>query len=59
MCRDRFINHLYTEEIFVFRDCHWEYVENEDKTLFSGHHKTKILANELPEWHVRGRFYKC
>ena len=57
--RDRFKNHLYTEEILMCRNDHWGYVVNEDKTLFSGHHKTKILAEDLPDWYVRGRFYKC
>ena len=32
--------------------------ENEDGTLFSGHYKTKIRPEDLPEWYLYGRFYK-
>jgi hypothetical protein len=27
--------------------------------LFSGHHRTKILATDLPDWYIFGRYYKC
>ena len=56
---DRFKNHLYTMEILVFKDHHLCYIESENGTLFSGHHKTKILAQDLPDWYVYGRYYKC
>ena len=55
----RFKNHLYTKEIRVFRDHRLCAVESDDGTLFSGHYRTKIRAQELPEWYVYGRYYKC
>lgn len=33
-------------------------IQNDDFTLFSGHHKTKIKEEDLPEWYVFGRYYK-
>jgi hypothetical protein len=57
--KDRFKNHLYTREIFVYRNHSWRYVESGDGTLFSGHHRTKILAEDLPNWYIYGRYYKC
>ena len=56
---DRFKNHLYTREIRAFRNRQLCSVESDDGTLFSGHHRTKILAQDLPEWYVYGRYYKC
>ena len=53
------MNNLYTSEIRVYRDHHLCIIESEDGTLFSGHHKTKILAQDLPDWYVYGRYYKC
>lgn len=55
----RFCSNLYTIETIVFRDHRYQYIRNEDGTLFSGQHKTKILPQDLPEWYVYGRFYKC
>jgi len=57
--KSRFKNHLYTKEILVFKNNNWRYVENADGTLFSGHHRTKILAENLPAWYIYGRYYKC
>ena len=57
--RDRFKNPLYTREIKAYRDHHFCYVESDDGTLYSGHNRTKILAQDLPEWYVFGRYYKC
>lgn len=57
--RDRFKNPLYTREIKVYRDHHFRYVESDDGTLYSGHNRTKILAQDLPEWYLFGRYYKC
>lgn len=41
------------------KDGHLCYIENEDSTLFSGNHKTKIRPEDLPEWYIFGRYYKC
>lgn len=57
--KNRFRNNIYTKEILVFRNRHLRYVESADGTLFSGHHKTKILAEQLPKWYIYGRYYKC
>ena len=57
--KERFKNHLYTREILVFRNSHWRYFESADGTLFSGHYRTKILAEDLPAWYIYGRYYKC
>ena len=57
--KDRFRNHIYTKEILVFKNNNWRYVENADGTLFSRHHRTKILAEDLPTWYIYGRYYKC
>lgn len=57
--RDGFKNPLYTVEIRVFKDHHLRYIESNDGTLFSGHRRTKILAQDLPEWYIYGRYYKC
>ena len=55
----RFKNQLYTKEIHVIRNHQICFVENDDGTLFSGHHRTKILPEDLPKWYVYGRYYKC
>ena len=57
--RDRFKNPLYTVGIRVIKDHHLQYIESDDGTLFSGHRRTKILAQDLPEWYIYGRYYKC
>ena len=54
----RLKSQLYTQEQLVFRDHHLRYIESDDGTLFSGHHRTKILAQDLPEWYAYGRYYK-
>lgn len=56
---NRFRSNLYTIETIVFREHRHQYIRNDDGTLFSGQHKTKILPQDLPEWYVYGRFYKC
>lgn len=56
--RDGFENPLYTIGIRVFKDHHPRYIESNVGTLFSGHHRTKILAQDLPEWYIYGRYYK-
>lgn len=54
----RFRNNLYTIEAIVFRDHAHRYIRSNDGTLFSNNRKTKILAAELPEWYVFGRYHK-
>lgn len=43
----------------MYRDHQFRYTKNADDTLFSGHHKTKILPADLPEWYIYGRYHKC
>ena len=54
----RFKNNLYTIERRVWKNHEWCLMQNEDFTLFSGYHKTKIVEEDLPEWYVFGRYYK-
>lgn len=56
--RNRFKNTLYTVEDIKFINGRWQYVRSEDGTLFSGPYRTKIKPEDLPEWYVRGRYYK-
>ncbi len=55
---DRFKNSRYMLTVIKRIDGRLCYYENEDGTLFSGHHKTKMLPKDLPEWYLYGRFYK-
>ncbi|MCG4658283.1 hypothetical protein L0N06_17730 [Flavonifractor plautii] len=54
----RYKNNLYTIERRVWKNHELCLVQNEDFTLFSGHHRTKIVEEDLPEWYVFGRYYK-
>ena len=54
----RFKSNLYTVERRVWKNRELRLIHNEDFTLFSGHHKTKIVEEDLPEWYVFGRYYK-
>lgn len=54
----RFKNNLYTIERRVWKNHELCLIQNEDFTLFSGHHRTKIVEEDLPEWYVFGRYYK-
>lgn len=54
----RFKNTLYTVEDIKRVGGHFRYVTNEDGTLFSGHYRTKIKPDDLPEWYLYGRYYK-
>lgn len=54
----RFKSNLYTVERYVWTNHERCRLQNEDFTLFSGHHKTKITEEDLPEWYVFGRYYK-
>lgn len=54
----RFKNTLYTLGDYKHVGRHIRYVTNEDGTLFSGHYRTKIKPEDLPEWYLYGRYYK-
>lgn len=58
MAKKRIVRRLYFHERYyrVNRKLYRE--ENEDETLFSGRYKTKIKAEDLPDWYVYGRYYK-
>ena len=55
---NRFKNTLYTLGDYKRVGRHIRYVTNEDGTLFSGHYRTKIRPEDLPEWYLYGRYYK-
>ena len=55
---NRFKSNLYTVERRVLKNHELQLIRNEDFTLFSGHHRTKIVEEELPERYVFGRYYK-
>ena len=56
----RFHSNLYTVQKIVCADRQHVYVENEDGYLFSqAIYPTKIKAEDLPEWYMYGRYYKC
>ena len=55
---NRFKNTLYTIGDYKHVDGHLRYVTNKDGTLFSGHYRTKIRPEDLPEWYLHGRYYK-
>ena len=52
----RFKSNLYTVERRTWKNHELCLIQNDDFTLFSGHHKTKIVEEELPEWYVFGRY---
>lgn len=56
---NRFRNRLYWIQRIGRKDGHLCYITSDDGTLFSGNHKTKIKPEDLPEWYVYGRYYKC
>ena len=56
----RLRSNLYTKEKIVLRDRRHQYKEDENGYLFAqGTYPTKIKAEDLPEWYVYGRYYKC
>ena len=55
---NRFKNTLYTLGDYKRVGRHIRYITNEDGTLFSGHYRTKIRPEDLPEWYLYGRYYK-
>ncbi|MDD4291098.1 MAG: hypothetical protein PHX51_02510 [Clostridia bacterium] len=58
MAKKRIVRRLYFHERYyrIEHDLYKE--ENDDETLFSGRYKTKIQAEDLPDWYVYGRYYK-
>ena len=46
---NRFKNTLYTLGDYKCVGRHIRYITNEDGTLFSGHYRTKIRPEDLPE----------
>lgn len=50
---------LYQKKI-VLRDHRHQYIEDKNGYLFAqAIYPTKIKAEDLPEWYVYGRYYKC
>lgn len=50
---------LYLDDKMVWRNREHIAIEDENGYLFSqGRYKTKIRPDDLPEWYVRGYFYK-
>jgi hypothetical protein len=57
--KKRISANLYTETKMIWKNRDHIIIRNEDGTLFSqGQYKTKIFPSDLPEWFVKGRFYK-
>lgn len=54
----RFKAHIYFVEKLKKIDNSFQYIKSDDGTLYSGAYKTKITPDDLPEWYVRGVFYK-
>ena len=51
---------LYSEQKITRKNNRLQYIENPDGYLFSNMvYPTKIKAEDLPEWFVYGRYYKC
>lgn len=55
----RFKSNIYYTEKFIFKNGHHYCIESDDGTLFTDYRRTKILAQDLPEWYVFGRYHKC
>lgn len=56
----KFRSNLYTKEKIILRARRHQYTEDENGYLFAqGIYPTKIKAEDLPEWYVYGRYYKC
>lgn len=52
MAKKRIARRLYYHERYVRIDGKLYKEESDDETLFSGRYKTKIKAEDLPEWYV-------
>ena len=55
----RFRQRFYMIERIGRKNGRLQYIENEDGTLFAGPYKTKIRPEDLPQWYIYGRYYKC
>ena len=56
----RFRSNLYTVQKIVCSEGRHIHVEDKDGYLFAqAIYPTKIKAEDLPEWYVYGRYYKC
>lgn len=56
---DRFKQKIYFTQILTYRDGYWGYHKSGNGTLFTAkHQRTKIYAEDVPEWYLFGRFYK-
>ena len=56
----RFRSNLYTVQKIVCTEGRHIHVEDKDGYLFAqAIYPTKIKAEDLPEWYVYGRYYKC
>ena len=59
MAKPRIKSNLYTSTKFSTKGGHWHYEELPDGRLYSNlKYPTKITESDLPEWYMRGRFYK-
>lgn len=55
-----FRSNLYTIQKVIHRDHQHRYIDGEKGYLFAqAIYPTKIRAEDLPEWYVYGRYYKC
>lgn len=51
---------LYSEQKLVRKDNRLQYIENPDGYLYADMiYPTKIKAEDLPEWFIYGRYYRC
>lgn len=60
MKKKRLNNTLYLEERLKWfeKEKRFCYIYNEDGALFSGVYRTKIYPSDLPEWYIRGQYYR-
>lgn len=60
MKKKRLSNTLYLEERLKWfeKEKRFCYIENEAGALFSGVYRTKIYPSDLPEWYIRGQYYR-
>ena len=54
----RFKARIYFVEKFKKVDNTLKLITSADRTLYSGNYKTKILADDLPDWYIGGIYYK-
>lgn len=59
MARKRLRSKLYTDTKFSTKGGHWGYESLPDGRLYSNRsYPTKVTEEDIPEWYMRGRFYK-